>query len=773
VSADLSVIVTAHGEGLNLHATLRNVKVAIRHAQARGIVSEVILVVDTPTKATAHYIQDAGTRLLSDVSHTIVRVKNGDPGLSRMSGAHVATGRYVALVDGDNLFNESWLTESVEFLRTKTTHYVAHPAFVVTFGARASVRIVKSMDSPRFGYSDLLNENPWDTAAVLERSLLLGHPYREFPVDSHLGPEDWVWNIETVLAGARHAPVPNTVMFYRAKGVESSVNERRQVQGAILPPLDILGLAAILGPGQRLLGRQRHRRSRQFLSRIYQSLRPMRRALTRRLPRLANWLYLLARRLYVFVVGISIDELVTSERQLSRANMSFLARERAALGHFEPTLAFLPPVPQLPIWKVDFPDYAELLVDALAAMGPDVSHVVAVPWLGTGGADLISQSYAQGWAEIIGDANGVVMLVERGPVLRNSGLDPRLKTVTLSDEVHDLPEYLRVRLVSEVIMQCSPQRLHIVNAPATYGAVKTFARAISGSTTFTAQAFCADQNDDGMPSGYLLHGSADYLPNLAAVYCDNRRVAEDLSEIAGFSPQIFDVHYQPIHVGDPVASLDGTRDASNSESAESASVKFVSRNRDIASPLRVLWAGRLDRQKNLDTLIEISQEVTRRKLPIEVHVHGSLVLDARSAKITQLLGRVAIYHGPFEGGLSVISGRYDAFLMTSLWEGLPLTLLEATAKGLPLVVPKVGGITEFVENGVSGLVVDDPQDVDAYIERLLRLQKDVGLRDALVEAARARAKKQHSWNGFVAALVKSEKALATKSRQRGMAPSKT
>jgi glycosyltransferase involved in cell wall biosynthesis len=187
----------------------------------------------------------------------------------------------------------------------------------------------------------------------------------------------------------------------------------------------------------------------------------------------------------------------------------------------------------------------------------------------------------------------------------------------------------------------------------------------------------------------------------------------------------------------------------------------------------VLWAGRLDRQKNLDTLIEISQEVTRRKLPIEVHVHGSRVLDARSAKITQLLGRVAIYHGPFEGGLSVISGRYDAFLMTSLWEGLPLTLLEATDLGLPIVAPNVGGVTEFVENEVSGLIVQDPQDVDAYIERLLRLHKDVGLRDALVEAARARAKKQHSWNGFVAALVKSEKALATKSRQRGMAPSKT
>lgn len=672
---DLSVIVTAHGEGLNLHATLRNVMMAIRHAHARGIVSELILVVDTPTKATAHYIQDAGTRLLSDLSHTIVHVNNGDPGLSRMSGANAASGRFVALVDGDNLFNESWLAESVEFLRTKKSHYVAHPAFVVTFGARSSVRIVKSMDSPRFGYSDLLNENPWDTAAVLERSLLLAHPYREFPTDSHLGPEDWVWNIETVLAGVRHAPVPHTVMFYRAKGAESSVNERRQIQGAILPRLDILRLAAILGPGQRLSRSQRHRRRRDFLSRIYQSLRPLRRALTRRLPRLANWLYLLARRLYVFVVGISMDELVTSERQLSRVNMGFLARERAALGHFEPTLAFLPPIPRLPVWLVTS-DYAELLVDTLTAIGPDVSHVVAVPWLGIGGADLIAQSYAQGFAEIVGETNRVVMLVERGSVLRNPGLDPRLKTVTLSDEVHNLPEHLRVRLVSEVIMQCSPQRLHIVNAPATYGAVKTFARAISGPTTFTAQAFCVDQNDDGMPSGYLLHGSADYLPNLAAVFCDNSRVAQDLSELAGFSPKIFDVHYQPRHVGISSDDADASRDASDSESA-----KFVSRNGEILSPLRVLWAGRLDRQKNVDTLIKISDEVTRRKLPIEIHVHGSLVLEARSAKITQLLGRVAIYHGPFEGGLSAIAGRYDAFLMTSLWEGLPLTLLEATAGG--------------------------------------------------------------------------------------------
>lgn len=163
-------------------------------------------------------------------------------------------------------------------------------------------------------------------------------------------------------------------------------------------------------------------------------------------------------------------------------------------------------------------------------------------------------------------------------------------------------------------------------------------------------------------------------------------------------------------------------------------------------------------------MIEISQEIAHRGLPIEIHVYGSLVLDSRSAKLKNELGRSAVYHGEFEGGLATISRDSDVFLMTSLWEGMPLTLLEATDLGLPIVAPHVGGIAEFVENEVSGLIVHDPRDVDSYIEALLRLRDDSELRRQLVAGARSRAATQHTWAGFVSTLTASEKSLTKAGR---------
>ena len=60
------------------------------------------------------------------------------------------------------------------------------------------------------------------------------------------------------------------------------------------------------------------------------------------------------------------------------------------------------------------------------------------------------------------------------------------------------------------------------------------------------------------------------------------------------------------------------------------------------------------------------------------------------------------------------------FLLTSLTEGIPLTLIEAMACGLPCVLTRVGGVAEVVVSGETGLLAEpsNPDNVSACLEHL-------------------------------------------------------
>ncbi|MBU0547519.1 MAG: glycosyltransferase family 4 protein [Candidatus Omnitrophica bacterium] len=76
----------------------------------------------------------------------------------------------------------------------------------------------------------------------------------------------------------------------------------------------------------------------------------------------------------------------------------------------------------------------------------------------------------------------------------------------------------------------------------------------------------------------------------------------------------------------------------------------------------------------------------------------------------------------------------DVFVLTSLWEGLPIVVLEAMVAGLPVVATDTGGISEVVLHGKTGYLVK-PRDIQALRDRLKELLMKPYLRKEFAKLA--------------------------------------
>lgn len=144
---------------------------------------------------------------------------------------------------------------------------------------------------------------------------------------------------------------------------------------------------------------------------------------------------------------------------------------------------------------------------------------------------------------------------------------------------------------------------------------------------------------------------------------------------------------------------------------------------DTARRRQVFWAGRFDRQKRLDLVVEIA----RRMPDTDFRVWGEPVLNrAVPSDVPPNLSLEGSYAHLGELQLS----DADAWLYTSAWDGVPSQLLEVGMTGVPLVGSVVGGTGEVLapEDGWPVTDVDDP---DAYA---------AALRDVLADPGRAREK---------------------------------
>lgn len=158
-----------------------------------------------------------------------------------------------------------------------------------------------------------------------------------------------------------------------------------------------------------------------------------------------------------------------------------------------------------------------------------------------------------------------------------------------------------------------------------------------------------------------------------------------------------------------------------------------------ADALLITTVGNLTPKKDHHSLLAAAQQVTVRfpEARFLVVGHGPLagVLQAEANRLG--LNGTLVFAG-FRTDAIRLMAASDLFVLSSRFEGLPVTLLEAMALGLPSVVTRVGGIPEVVDDGCSTLVA--PGDPDALARAIGALLGSPARRVQMGAAAQKRAR---------------------------------
>jgi glycosyltransferase involved in cell wall biosynthesis len=150
--------------------------------------------------------------------------------------------------------------------------------------------------------------------------------------------------------------------------------------------------------------------------------------------------------------------------------------------------------------------------------------------------------------------------------------------------------------------------------------------------------------------------------------------------------------------------------------------RFGFRGPDPAGP--VVTVARLSPEKDVANLVRATA-IAAEDLPelrVEVAGPGPCLEDVKQlAAELGVAGRIA-FLGEVRD-VPALLARARMFVLPSRSEGIPLTALEAMARGLPVVATRVGGLPEVVADGVTGLLVP-PDDPAALAQAIVRIGRD-------------------------------------------------
>jgi glycosyltransferase involved in cell wall biosynthesis len=182
--------------------------------------------------------------------------------------------------------------------------------------------------------------------------------------------------------------------------------------------------------------------------------------------------------------------------------------------------------------------------------------------------------------------------------------------------------------------------------------------------------------------------------------------------------------------------------------------------RDWSRGTKLLFAGTWRTNKGIHDLVAAFEALHRARPDVTLTVLGAGFPAGHvlSSFPEALRPRVEVTTARGDEEAAGLFARHDVFVLPSLFEGTPLTLMEALMSGLPVVTTATCGMRDVVESGRTGLLV--PPGAPGQLARALEsLVDSADLRGSLGRAAAGLARARYTWDAVAGIPLRAYEAL--------------
>lgn len=689
----LSIIITAHNEGLIAHKTMLSVFSAIE--KIRDVPYEIIVSIDNGDQTTLDYF----SRYKDDPKITLLHVDFKDLSSSRNNAALVAKGKYLTFLDADDLVSSNWYIYALKTIG-KHTGAIVHPEYSITFGDDNLIWQKQSSSDKANDTLLLIDNNLWDSPCLAERDIFMSYPYH--PNGNGFGYEDKHFNTQTLAADIEHIIAPKTILFVR-----------RKVTGSMLRAAssDLVTVAKNdLFSYQNIKNIQLDKYIQKQTNNIDAGYQHLSKLFVRKSKHLALKVHNHAKRYDTYLSLTQPLRKIRHEKnvvKLQEQYPSWMIESWKYIHKIDnqifPSIALLKSLS----WYnsrniVPGVKYTELVQSFTKK--PDT--LFFVPHLIKGGADMLFINYSTEIVKQHGDWHIAMLQTEAKQSVWNDKLPKEIDFINLYQIFNELDINTQNRLLATLIVQNNIKRIIIGNSQQAYDFVSQYQTLIKTlDIAIYCFAFGEEFDEEGRLWGHIHTGIPRVYPVIYRIITDNLNTVNKLEKEYAFSRDKFKVHYQP------------------------TSVEVMPTTQNNDKPVRILWASRVCKQKRPDILKAVSNKLDPKEFLIDAY--GQLEEGLTENYFNDSKVR---YRGPFNGPSTIPTKDYDIFIYTSEGDGVPNILQEMTAAGLPIVASNVGGIGEFIITNNTGFLINDHEKIDDYVAAIYQL-KDARLRKRLNDGA--------------------------------------